>query len=180
MEIYLLDTNLISGHLDLYHPWHEPVVEFVNQGSVDSDYLHISCMAIAEIMFGYEVSLSQDPSRKQIVLDGLRQYRQVYRIDHHTVGCYYKIKANLFKDFGREQFGPKEFKKIVQLQPEELCDRVTGKSLGIQEADLWMIAQAAEHDITFVTADSHSTKRVFDAAKKAFPDFKVLVLSKHN
>lgn len=51
-----------------------------------------------------------------------------------------------------ERFAPND-KKRKGLRPEQLCDPVTSLELGIQENDLWIVAQAITYGLVLVTND---------------------------
>ncbi len=44
-------------------------------------------------------------------------------------------------------------RKVKKRRAEQLCDPITGRELGIDENDLWIVAQAAERNLVLVTHD---------------------------
>ena len=70
----------------------------------------------------------------------------VLHIQRSTSIPYGQIRATLFK-----KFAPKNRRN--GLRPCQLVDPVTATSLGIQENDLWIAAQAVEFNLVLVTHD---------------------------
>jgi predicted nucleic acid-binding protein len=92
----------------------------------------------------------------------------VFDIEKHTADYYSEIKARLFAKHGlRDDKG-----KVKTKWPEDLLDKTTGKKLGIQENDLWMVAIAAEHNMPFVTADKMT--RLKEITRETYPGFEFL------
>jgi len=66
-----------------------------------------------------------------------------------TTRLYYgDIRARLF-----EKYAPRE-KRRRRLRPEQLINPATSRELGIQENDLWLVAQALEFHLVLVTNDA--------------------------
>ena len=125
MSVYLLDTCIWSIWFDPKKNGHAKVIEKVN-GLQEKDRLGISIITWGEII----------KSKGPITFD----------IDIHTANTYGEIRARLF-----EKFTDKE--KKSGLRPEQLIDPITSKELGIQENDLWIVAQALTRNLTFITKD---------------------------
>jgi predicted nucleic acid-binding protein len=75
------------------------------------------------------------------------KFPQVLKVSRHTAEPYGRIRAALF-----DKLGPKS-RKSKKKRAEELCDPTTGRELGIDENDLWIVAQAAERNLVLVTHD---------------------------
>jgi len=52
-----------------------------------------------------------------------------------------------------------------------LCDPVAARELGIEEKDLWLVAQAAERNLVLVTSDKMT--RIRDAVREEYPDLRI-------
>lgn len=64
-----------------------------------------------------------------------------------TTAIYYgQLRAKLF-----DKFAPKGKRK--GLRPEQPVDPLTAAKVGIQENDLWIAAQAMEHNLVLATHD---------------------------
>lgn len=151
MKTFLLDTNIVSPLLDNEHCNNPAVSKFIESIDYRKDHLYISPVVLAEIRFGYEICFKADEKRKKNILKELRQF-PVMDINKHTVPHYTDVRSALFKKYGKAEI-KKGFSKIKEKVPEDLIDKSTGKSLGIEENDLWIVACALQHNMSFVTSD---------------------------
>ena len=83
---------------------------------------------------------------------------KVLHVDQHTAKTYAEIRAKLFRTHAPRNRRGRLTKKYV----EDLVDRTTGKELGIQENDLWIVSVAVQYNLIFVTNDK--MQRVIEAA----------------
>ena len=74
---------------------------------------------------------------------------KILQIDHHTSQDYARVRAGLFKKFAPRKNRDSRRKKYV----EDLVEQTTGKQLGIQENDLWIVSTAVQYDLLFATRD---------------------------
>lgn len=84
-------------------------------------------------------------------------------VDDNTVEPYALIRAQLWRDYGttKSRGGSKE------RVPEELVERVSGKSLGIDERDLLIASVAVQYNLVLATNDQNSgMKRIEESARK--------------
>jgi len=120
--------------------------------------VYVSVVSIAEVEYGLRIAPSIDAQRQSTVRSAMTSF-EVLHIDHHTAEEYAKIRANLFRTHSpRNSRG-----RLTQKHVEDLVDRTTGKELGIQENDLWIVSVAIQYNLIFVTNDR--MHRVIDAAK---------------
>ena len=77
---------------------------------------------------------------------------EVIPIDRHTGSYYSVVRGALFRKHGTKEM-KRELPTFGEKHPEQLIDKSTGDSLGIDENDLWIVASAVEHKMTFVTFD---------------------------
>lgn len=155
MRDFLIDTNIWEYWFNLKRePQHSNVLkrvaELKRRSENDKNLFHIwiSSVTWGEIEFGYRWQTKKEGSLET-------QFRQFihsiapkeFMIDKHVTPEYGRIRAMLF-----EKFGPKD-KKINGLRPEQLIDPVNSSQLGIQENDLWIVAQAVTRNLTLVTND---------------------------
>src|ERR1044071_5515867 len=141
---YLLDTNIISYLVDKGRAQNELVSEQLLRSINKESRLHVSVVTIGELEYGCEVH-KKDVIRKNI-FDFLDTRFNIINVTRHTAQCYGEIRAALF-----EKFSPKGLRH--GLRPEQLKDPVTATELGIDENDLWLVSQAYERNLIFVTAD---------------------------
>ena len=158
LEVYLLDTSIASTAWDRGHKAHTAIRDRLTQLAQDS--IFVSAITLAEIDFGLKVAPSIDVSRQNIVKDAMNTY-QVLPIDEHTAEPYSDIRANLF-----QKYSPKTNRGTMKLKyVEDFVDSISGKQLGIQENDLWIVSLSVQYNLVLLTADQGSgMKRVVEAA----------------
>jgi predicted nucleic acid-binding protein len=137
-------------------PEHANVSAHVQQAVTDASTLHVSVIAIGEISHGHAITTKPDPQKQAAFTAWIQQqFPNPLQITVHTAEHYGELRTTLF-----QQYAPKNKKHV---RTEDCFDQTTGKELGIQENDLWMTAQAAEHDLIFVTHDG--MEHIKNAAK---------------
>ena len=147
MPGYLIDTQTISYWFDEESENHEAVQSAAKLRPADSP-LYISAISLGEIEYGHTVDPSGAGAHRDAFVNFVRdELPQVLPVSRHTAEPYGQIRAALF---GR--IGPKP-KRSKKKRAEELCDPTTGRELGIDENDLWIVAQAAERNLVLVTHD---------------------------
>ena len=144
MRGYLLDTNIASAAILEDHGFHEKVRNWLD--SVGKNHLFISAVSIAEVEFGLSLNPLPVNVEKEI-RQGLSDYTPLF-VDKHTLPIYGKIRADILK-----KYAPKKHNRITQKVLENLRDLTSGKLLGIQENDLWIVSVAVQHNLEFVTTD---------------------------
>ncbi len=141
MDEYLIDTNVLF--------------DMMNAEAADSKrvwaarrarkaVLHLPVVALGEAGVGYCLQgIDRDAARKDI--ETFLEYNGilVQDVTKHTADTYGEIKGRLVG-----QYQPNKAK-----WPEKWSHPVTGSELGIDECDLWIIAQAIERNLVLVTAD---------------------------
>ena len=146
MSVYLLDTCIWSIWFDPKKNGHAKVIEKVN-GLQEKDRLGISIITWGEIAYGHFANPKEPTNKQTQYLEFIKSKGPItFDIDIHTANTYGEIRARLF-----EKFTDKE--KKSGLRPEQLIDPITSKELGIQENDLWIVAQALTRNLTFITKD---------------------------
>jgi len=145
MRAYLLDTNVWS---DWYNPTkNRKIIERVSKLK-EPEKPQISIITWGELRFGFNLfSLKQ---KKQFGdIEGFIQEKRPFtvNIDDNVTKQYGILRARLF-----EKYAPNS-KKIKGLRPEQLVDPVTSLTLGIQENDFWIAAQAVNWNLVLVTRD---------------------------
>ena len=157
-EGYLLDTSVSSAVFDKGNPAHDEIREQLKQ--LGEGIICICPVSVGEIEYGLKVAPSIDSSRQIMVRDIMAQY-ECADIDRHTSESYSNIRANLFK-----RFSPKNRRnRLIKKHVEDLVETTTGKELGIDENDLWIVSTAVEYNFVFITRDQKGgMKRVIEAA----------------
>lgn len=157
-EGYLLDTNIASASWDYGAPSHNFVSQRLEKLRDAPAIVYVSAVSIAEVEYGLLTAPEIDAQRQSAVRSAMTSF-EVLDIDQHTAEEYSKIRANLFRNHTpRDRRG-----RITKKYVEDLVDRTTGKELGIQENDLWIVSVAVQYNLVFVTNDK--MHRVIEAAE---------------
>lgn len=120
----------------------------------------VCAITVGEVEYGLGVSPAMDEHRHTAVRSALAGY-EVLPVDHHTGRTYGEIRAELFT-----LYSPRDSRgRITRKAPEDLVEPTTGKALGIQENDLWIVSVAVQHNLRLVTgAQAEGMRRVLAAA----------------
>lgn len=154
MTEYLLDTSVASSLFDASREKeHKLVKERFCQILKEGDRIYVCPIVIGEIEYGFKVDQNEDDPRRKAIRGKLEDI-PVLNMDKHTANCYSDIRAELFR-----KCAPKEERKNRRdcikkgIAVENLIDSTSGKKMGIQENDLWIIACALTRNMTLVTSD---------------------------
>jgi predicted nucleic acid-binding protein len=132
--------------------------------SLTPERVFLPLIAIAEIRFGLACVDNADQSQRAELENFFRTYPLHYGFDDETVEPYSLLRAQLFRTWATRD---KRGGSFVEKQAWELADQVTGKELGIDEADLLIASVAAEYNLTLATNDQNAKmRRIEDAAAK--------------
>ncbi len=172
-DSYLLDTNIFSALCDGRNPNHGEAEKFLRK--VGRNFVFVPYVVIAEVRYGCNVVFKKDTQRQNDIEKFIKDFeRSAYTykgIGKHTITPYSKIRAELFR-----KYGTKDAKqRIKEKLPEDLMDISTGKSLGIDENDLWICAIALEYNLILVSNDKMTRiKEVAkEIAKEIAPNFDI-------
>lgn len=143
MKGYLFDTNAISR-------WYSgnASIRAKIDGLSDDVPLCVSMITLGEMQFGDKITTTTDQAKRDEFKKWFRDKFPVpfrLTITEHTTECYGDIRSQLFKQF--PPCGKREN------HPEMCFDKVMAKELGIDENDLWIAAQAIEHNLILVSND---------------------------
>ncbi len=146
---YLLDTCILRFWLDESSDKHAPVCGRIEESSPDG-YLFVSAITLGEIRHGLWAQAKDPYSELEAQYERLlrEQIRAVLGVTRHTALYYGPLRGRLF-----EKYAPKE-KRTKKKRPEQLIHPITGERLGIDENDLWLVSQAIERRLVFVTDDA--------------------------
>lgn len=147
MRCYLIDTNIASYLFDKKKPEHGAVKDRF-EALAGSANLAISAISLGEIEYGHFVDGSE---QTQLFRSSVAErFTWVVPVDVHTRTHYGELRAKLYE---RSGLGKGKSKERRNKRPEELLDPTTAKALGVQENDLWLAAQALQHNFILVTHD---------------------------
>jgi predicted nucleic acid-binding protein len=168
MSSYLLDTNIICALVSPRHSNH--VQATAKLRGLTPERIFLPLIAIAEIRFGLAAVDNADQAQRAELERFFDTYPSPYGFDEHTVEPYSLLRAQLFRTWAtRDRRG----RGFVQKQVWELVDQVTGRELGIDEADLLIVSTAVEYNLTLATNDQNAkTKRIEEAAASLQADGK--------
>ena len=148
MPGYLIDTQTISYWFDEKSGGCATVQATAEARRSADAPLYISAISLGEIQYGHAAEpAGAGPVRESFVKFVREKFPQILKVSRHTAEPYGRIRAALF-----DKLGPKP-RKSKKKRAEELCDPTTGRELGIDENDLWIVAQAAERNLVLVTHD---------------------------
>jgi tRNA(fMet)-specific endonuclease VapC len=148
MKAYLLDTNIWS---DWYYG-RDYIARNMNKLLKTQGFLNMSYISLGEFSYGWHLDSSFDRKDFEKFLKTI-DFKVYRKFDDHTTEIYGQLRAILAKKYACKN------KKVKWL--EALADPTTSKSLGIQENDLWLTAQAINYGMTLVTADK-KMRRIFE------------------
>ena len=144
-EAYLLDTSIASIAGYRGDERHMRVREWLD--GLQDDAVFISAVSVAESEYGLNLN-PLDAQSQHDIRSAIGTY-QVLPIDHHTATVYGPIRAALFR-----AYAPRDHRnRITARYIEDLREPTSGKELGIQENDLWIVSVAVQYNMVFVTAD---------------------------
>jgi len=158
---YLLDTNIISILCRPNDPRYTAI-----RGNFErlSGPVFLPVIGLAEIEFGLVKSTGVSETQAKALQAFLRQYPNHLGIDDNTIEPYAHLRAQIWREHGTPKDSGKGHKEKL---PENLFDRITGESLGIDERDLLIAAVAAQYGLVLATHDkAQSMRRIKEATEK--------------
>ena len=145
-EGYLLDTSVASSSWDMGSPSHGAVLRRLN--NLGDGLVFVSVVSFGEVEYGLAAAPKIVLSRQETVRTAMGSYR-VRDVNRHTAKVYGEIRGDLFRKYSpRDRRG-----RLTAKWVEDLIERTTGKELGIQENDLWILSTAKQHNLVLVTMD---------------------------
>ena len=163
MASYLLDTNIIRS-------WYDGNATVkANADARDADSpLHISVITRGEIEYGHALNPhGAGPKRTDYIEFVKKRLPWVLVVSKHTAEPYGHIRAMLINKFPPSGGWSKQGKK----RAEQLYDPAAARELGIDENDLWIVAQAVERNLVLVTSDK--MPRIREAVCEIYPHFRL-------
>ena len=150
-DAYLLDSGVasIAGHEG--HRLHQQVRTLLE--GKGNDAVFVSAVSVAESEYG--LNLNPLPAKIQQDIRSVMASYQVLDIDRHTARVYGRIRAALFNAYATRD----RRQNVATRYVEGLQERTSGRELGIQENDLWIVSVAVQYNLAFVTADRASGMR---------------------
>ena len=145
MHTYLLDTCIWSYWFNSKRAQHTRVVGRI-QNLASGSKLGISIITWGEIAHGHTVvSAELLPIQSEYLQFIQSKGPKTFEMDIHTASTYGELRALLFEKL------PNATKR--KKRAEQIVDPVTGRELGIDENDLWIVAQAITRNLILATND---------------------------
>ena len=164
MAEFLLDTMMIDYWFDGRSEFHDSVRRTADAISTSGSQVCVSVITLGEIEHGRAVNPGGMGGRLDEYSRFVREsLPRILEVSKHTAEPYGRVRAALF-----EKFAP-NVRRGKGKRPEELVDPATSKELGIDENDLWLIAQAIERNLVLVTGDKMT--RIKEAVREIQPSF---------
>jgi predicted nucleic acid-binding protein len=171
VEGYLLDNNIISILLQPSDSRYAGIRTKFD--AIKSGPIFLPVIAIAEIEFGLEIGAGNHEQTKAL-RDFFREYPHHLPVDDHTVEPYALLRGQIWRDYATPKRSRGGFQ---EKSPEQLVDRVTGRTLGIDERDLLIASVAVQYRLVLATNDSGGgMKRIDQAARKLEQNMKPIRL----
>jgi predicted nucleic acid-binding protein len=146
MHTYLLDTCIWSYWFDDKREQHASILNHL-QDLVSGSILGISIITRGEIAYGHKTRSPKELPVQAKYLEFIQSKGpKTFGLDIHTANKYGEVRALLF-----EKYIPNVSKR--NLRPEQIIDPLTSKEFGIDENDLWIVAQAMTQNLMLVTND---------------------------
>jgi predicted nucleic acid-binding protein len=162
---YLLDTQTITYWFD-GESGRFPTVKAAAESRPADSPLYVSAVTLGEIEYGHAFNPAGAGAKRDEFIAFVRQrLPQILPVSKHTAEPYGLIRAKLAEKFPP----PGGWRKKVR--PEQLYDPVAARELGIDENDLWLVAQAVERNLVLVTSDKMA--RIWEAVQGVFPSFQL-------
>lgn len=107
--------------------------------------IETSVITFGETNCGHRRSAGTDPARRAACMNWiLKQFVRPLEITRATAEYYGELKAELFN-----RFPPRTKTRFV----DGCYDHVSGREIGVDENDVWLAAQAIEHNLILVSND---------------------------
>lgn len=160
-DAYLLDTNAICTLADATRTGNAAATSRLQR--VGTDFVLLPSMAVAEIEFGMARAANVRPEKREELRRFIARFDQL-PFDESCIKPYSVVRAELWRMNATPKPGRPQSSK--EKRPEDLCEKVTGRELGIDEPDLIIASIALAQNLVLVTDDA--MERVKEAAEKAF------------
>ncbi len=167
MDAYLLDTNFISVFYDPRRPDYtaaRAVAAAFDAGSPE----YLSVVVLAELRYGLGMAelAGQNLAHIRRTIEQAES-RPLAEVSRHTPQAYGKVKAQLAAHWT-------DLSRKLPRWPEDWKDRVSGKTLQVDEGDVWLVAQAVERNYVLVTMDQN----LADRFGPAVPDLRLQLVGR--
>jgi predicted nucleic acid-binding protein len=147
MNTYLLDTNLVSVLYDGQRPDHTAVRRAIAALDPASPQL-VSAVTIGELRFG--LALSKAAGKVLTHIEACIEKAEEHplaEVGRYTAQAFAHVKSSI-------ALQRLDIRRRIPRWVDDWTDRITARSLQIDENDLWVAAQAVERNYVVVTSDT--------------------------
>jgi len=161
VEAYLLDTSALTPLVNEGHLKHQAARAIIDK--LGSAPIYVSVIALAEMLYGFGLYKKFEGSVLPNA-DGMMSKALGYPclgISNHTASAYAELKSTLAK-----HYLPTPKKEFRKRHVEDWVDQFTGKTLAVDDNDIWVCAQAREMNFVVVAGDKMERIRKGDPLLK--------------
>ncbi len=163
MPDFLLDTQMIRYWFDCKSEFHLPVRKAA-AALAPGSHVFVSTITLGEIEFGIQLNVAGMGGRLNEYADFVRKNLPlILPVSRHTTEPYGHVRAKLVHRF------PPPGGWSKRKRAEQLYDPIAAREFGFDENDLWLVAQAIERNLVFVTNDKMAPIR--EAMREIQPTF---------
>jgi predicted nucleic acid-binding protein len=166
VEGYLLDTSALSPAVDPGHYQHAAAITTIN--SIGTAPIFVPVLALAELIYGFQL---YQKSTGVILPDAEKMLTAAklwppMAVTHHTAPIYAELKAAL-----AVYCMPNVTRQFRKRHVEDWINQFTCKTIGVDDNDLWICAQARESNFVLVRGD-----KKMDVINNADPLLKLMLI----
>lgn len=165
MPGYLLDTNTLYVWFNEGHPQH-PNVKAAALARPPESPLYVSAVTLGEILYGHAGDPGgENPQRERYRAFVSTRFPQKLPVSQDTATPYGEIRAVVATKW------PPKGGWNKKKRAEQLYDPTAAREFGIDENDLWLVAQAVERNLVLVTTDK--MRRIQEAVATVHKSFRI-------
>lgn len=152
MDIALLDTSFISNRWMPDRPGHRRATQWFDD-QPPGDEQRMSVITLGEFELGIALMSAVKGSIPTNIANTVKRAAELRLIEitKHTASAYAEVKSRIALRFMPRRIRENSRNRLKF--PEDWIDETNGSSLQISENDLWICAQAIEHNLRLVTFD---------------------------
>lgn len=163
MDGYLIDTQTVCYWFDDESDQYARVTAAINRLPAGSP-LYISAITLGELEYGHAINPAGAGAERDEFIRFIRStFPQVLELSKHTAEPYGVVRAHLAQKF------PPPGGWSKKRRAEQMFDAASAVALGIDENDLWLVAQSVERGLVFVSTDKMT--RIRQAVNEVYPTF---------
>ncbi len=164
MADFLLDTMTIRYWFDDRSRFHDSVRRSADAISTSGSQVCVSVITLGEIEYGRAANPGGMGGRLDEYSRFVREsLPRILEVSEHTAEPYGRVRTKLVERF------PPPGGWSKKKRAEQLYDPIAAREFGIDENDLWLVAQAIERNLVLVTNDRMT--RIRETVRQVEPSF---------